>query len=65
MHSFLDVRPGDLVSWLDEAGLPDGLPFLLSPRFEYDVALNSYFFRGRSCPSGVCYRQQNQEYGSV
>ncbi|WP_393072271.1 site-specific integrase [Streptomyces sp. LN704] len=26
-------------------GLPDGLPFLLSPRFEYDVALNSYFLR--------------------
>jgi hypothetical protein len=32
-------------SWLDEAGVPDGLPFLLSPRFEYDVALNSYFHR--------------------
>lgn len=38
-----DVRAGDLVSWLDEVGLPDGLPFLLSPWFEYDVALNSYF----------------------
>ncbi|MFD8026415.1 hypothetical protein ACFV6G_39115 [Streptomyces lavendulae] len=44
-RSFLDVRPGDLVSWLDEAGLPDGLPFLLSPRFEYDVELNSYFLQ--------------------
>jgi hypothetical protein len=32
-------------AWLDEAGIPDGLPFLLSPRFEYDVVLNSYFHR--------------------
>jgi hypothetical protein len=37
--------PDDLGVWLDEAGLPDGLPFLLSPRWEYDVALNSYFQR--------------------
>jgi integrase len=37
--------PGDLGVWLDEAGLPDGLPFLLSPRWEYDVVLNSYFRR--------------------
>jgi integrase len=44
-RTFLDVQPGDLVSWLDEAGLPDGLPFLLSPRFEYDVELNSYFLQ--------------------
>lgn len=26
-------------AFLDEAAIPDGLPFLLSPRFEYDVAL--------------------------
>lgn len=44
-----EVRPwlrgvaGEVVSWLDAAGIPDGLPFLLSPRFEYDTALNSYF----------------------
>ncbi len=44
-RSFLDVVPGDLVAWLDEEGLPDGLPFLLSPRFEYDVALNAYFLQ--------------------
>jgi integrase len=37
--------PEDLTPWLDEAGLPDGLPFLLSPRYEYDVVLNSYFHR--------------------
>ncbi|MDX2853074.1 integrase [Streptomyces sp. PA03-3a] len=36
---------GDLEVWLEETGLPDGLPFLLSPRWEYDVALNSYFHR--------------------
>ena len=44
-RSFLDVQPNDLVSWLEEASLPDGLPFLLSPRSEYDVALNSYFLQ--------------------
>ncbi|MCX4459930.1 hypothetical protein OOK58_49855 [Streptomyces sp. NBC_01728] len=43
--SFLEVVPGDLVAWLDEEGLPDGLPFLFSPRFEYDVALNAYFLQ--------------------
>jgi hypothetical protein len=32
-------------SWLDEAGIPDGTPFLLSPTFEYDTALNTYFHR--------------------
>lgn len=32
-------------AFLDEAGVPDGLPFLLSPRFEYDTELNSYFHR--------------------
>lgn len=37
--------PDDLAAWLDESGIPDGLPFLLSPRFEYDVVLNSYFHR--------------------
>ena len=37
--------PEDLTPWLDEAGIPDGLPFLLSPRYEYDVVLNSYFHR--------------------
>ena len=37
--------PEDLTPWLDGAGLPDGLPFLLSPRFGYDVVLNSYFHR--------------------
>ncbi|MFF1463388.1 site-specific integrase [Streptomyces sp. NPDC058330] len=39
-----EAREG-CVSWLDEAGVPDGLPYLLSPRFEYDVVLNSYFFQ--------------------
>ena len=37
--------PEDLTPWLDEVGLPDGLPFLLSPRYEYDMVLNSYFHR--------------------
>ena len=51
--------PEDLTPWLDEAGLPDGLPFLLSPRYEYDVVLNSYFHqvnlidaRGTATPTG-------------
>ena len=43
--SWLRDLPDNLMSWLDEVGLPDGLPFLLSPRCEYDVVLNSYFHR--------------------
>ncbi|WP_329160517.1 site-specific integrase [Streptomyces sp. NBC_01717] len=42
---FLQGLPDDHESWLDQLGLPDGLPFLLSPRFEYDAVLNSYFFQ--------------------
>ncbi len=41
----LDGLLDELTPWLDAAGLPDGLPFLLSPRFEYDAVLNSYFHR--------------------
>jgi hypothetical protein len=40
---FLAGLPTDLSEWLDEADVPDRTPYLLSPRFEYDVALNSYF----------------------
>ncbi|MEU5547277.1 integrase [Streptomyces sioyaensis] len=43
--SWLRELPDDLMSWLDEVGLPDGLRFLLSPLVEYDVVLNSYFHR--------------------
>src|SRR6266545_447016 len=41
----LEGLPDELMAWLDAAGLPDSLPFLLSPRFEYDAVLNSYFHR--------------------
>lgn len=37
--------PDDLSDWLDEMVIPDGTPYLLSPRFEYDVALNEYFLQ--------------------
>ncbi len=42
---FLQNAPRDPEPWLDEAGIPDGVPFLLSPRFEYDVELNAYWLR--------------------
>lgn len=32
-------------SWLDKAGITNGTPYLLSPIFAYDVALNAYFHR--------------------
>ncbi|MFF5148022.1 hypothetical protein ACFY6U_51385 [Streptomyces sp. NPDC013157] len=32
-----------LDGWLDERGVPEGQPFLLSPKGEYDVELNRYF----------------------
>ncbi|GAA4442567.1 tyrosine-type recombinase/integrase [Phytohabitans houttuyneae] len=44
-----DARPWvaefgiDLDGWLDERGIADGVPFLLSPSFEYDVELNAFF----------------------
>jgi site-specific recombinase XerD len=43
--AWLRGTPDGVRAFLDEAGVPDGLPFLLSPRFEYDTALNSYFHR--------------------
>jgi site-specific recombinase XerD len=39
----------DWTRWLDRADIPVGTPFLISPRFEYDVALNAFF----CCPSMV------------
>lgn len=40
---FLAGLPSDLSTCLDAEDVPDGTPYLLSPSFEYDVALNSYF----------------------
>lgn len=44
------VVPGgpldDLDAWLDAEGVPDGVPFLVSPSQEYDADLNGYFL----CP---------------
>ena len=38
---------GDLDEWLDELGVLDGQPFLISPDGRYDVALNRYFEQAR------------------
>src|SRR6266568_4916132 len=38
---------GDLDEWLDEHGVLDGQPFLISPDGRYDVALNRYFEQAR------------------
>lgn len=35
----------DLDDWLDGEDIPDGVPFLISPRLEYEVDLNRYFLR--------------------
>jgi len=43
--AWLRGAPHAVQAFLDEKGVPDGLPFLLSPRFEYDIDLNSYFHR--------------------
>jgi Phage integrase, N-terminal SAM-like domain len=42
----LDVL-GDLDGWLDERGVLDGQPFLISPDGRYDVMLNRYFEHAR------------------
>ena len=33
----------DWEAWLADSDIPVGTPFLISPRFEYDVALNAFF----------------------
>ena len=38
---------GDLDAWLDERGVLDGQPFLISPDGRYDVMLNRYFEQAR------------------
>lgn len=35
----------DLDDWLDREDIPDGVPYLISPEFEYDIGLNQYFLR--------------------
>jgi len=34
-----------LDGWLDREDIPDGVPYLISPDFEYDIGLNRYFLR--------------------
>ena len=40
---FVRDLPSDLDAWLDAADILEGTPFLLSPSYEYDVALNGFF----------------------
>ncbi|HEY9332325.1 MAG TPA: integrase [Streptomyces sp.] len=39
----LQVSQEEWELWLDDLGIPDGTPYLLSPSFVYDADLNSYF----------------------
>lgn len=39
---YLRLPPAEWERWLDDLGIPDGTPYLLSPTFAYDVHLNSY-----------------------
>ncbi|MFJ2598625.1 tyrosine-type recombinase/integrase [Streptomyces erythrochromogenes] len=41
----LQITPLAWESWLDEEGILDGTPYLLSPRYECDTDLNGYFLR--------------------
>ena len=34
---------GGWAAWLQDEDVPVGTPFLISPRFEYDVELNAFF----------------------
>jgi Phage integrase, N-terminal SAM-like domain len=36
----------DWVAWREAAAIPARTPFLLSPNFDYDIALNSFFLSG-------------------
>ncbi|MFF0969504.1 hypothetical protein ACWDQO_36940 [Streptomyces sp. NPDC003703] len=42
---YLRLPPAEWERRLDDLGIPDGTPYLLSPSFVYDVRLNSYFRR--------------------
>ncbi|MFJ2218402.1 hypothetical protein ACIQVO_40140, partial [Streptomyces sp. NPDC101062] len=42
---YLRIRPEEWECWLDDQGIPDGTPYLLSPRYAYDVNPNSYLHR--------------------
>ncbi|MGK5738897.1 hypothetical protein [Micromonospora sp. URMC 103] len=40
----LALMEEDLEAWLVDIDIPVGTPFLISPLFEYDVTLNSFFY---------------------
>ncbi len=40
---FATPTAGEWTRWRDNAAIPAKTPFLLSPRFDYDTALNSFF----------------------
>ncbi|MFJ5924670.1 integrase [Kitasatospora sp. NPDC092948] len=42
---YLRIRPEEWECWLDDQGIPDGTPYLLSPRYVYDVNPNAYLHR--------------------
>jgi hypothetical protein len=44
--SVASLRAVDWVKWREAAAIPARTPFLLSPNFDYDVALNSFFLSG-------------------
>jgi hypothetical protein len=44
--SFPSLRVADGVDWRQAAAVPARTPFLLSPNFDYDVELNSFFLSG-------------------
>src|SRR5690242_11648589 len=41
--AFLAGLPSNPTDRLDTDDVPDGTPYLMSPTFEYDTALNAYF----------------------
>ncbi len=40
--SFVNDLPTDWEDWLAAGGTPAGTPFLLDPKFGYDIALNAF-----------------------
>ena len=43
---FVGALLDGLDGWLDEGGIAEGTPFLVSPLFEYDVDLNGFYDLG-------------------
>jgi hypothetical protein len=46
--------PAGWREWIGREDIPPGTPFLISPSYEYDVTLNSFFLQAEMICSAAC-----------